>query len=52
MNRRFVVPHVVEIGPIGAIRTVRPAPDRTSQRALVRASLLRRPDRGGAEPRS
>lgn len=52
MNRRFVVPHVVEIGPDGATRTERPAPDRTSQRALVQASLLRRPDRGGAERRA
>ncbi|MDA0162609.1 hypothetical protein OM076_20210 [Solirubrobacter ginsenosidimutans] len=43
MNRRFQFPHVVEIVPNGAFRTGRPVAGRRSQRSLVEASLLRRP---------
>ena len=46
MERRFEIPHVVEVGPDGAFRTQRPAAPDASQRSLVEASLLRRPERG------
>ena len=47
MERRFEIPHVVEIGPDGAFRTERPAAPEPSQRSLVEASLLRRPSAAG-----
>jgi hypothetical protein len=50
MERRFEIPQVVEIGPDGAFRTVRPASPRSSQRSLVEASLLRRPERARLDP--
>ena len=43
MERRFEVPHVVEISPDWAFRTTRPAAPQPSQRALVESSLLRSP---------
>jgi hypothetical protein len=44
MERQFQHPHVVEITPHGAFRTVRPVVhSQRSQRSLVEASLLRRP---------
>ena len=46
MERRFETPHVVEIGPHGISRTVRPSAPKPSQRTRVEASLLRRPARG------
>ena len=52
MERRFEIPHVVEIGPDGAFRTERPSGPDASQRSLVEASLLRRPERGGPNPRT
>jgi len=52
MNHRFQTPRVIEIGPNGALRTEEPAVSKPSQRSLVEASLLRRPDRGGPKPRT
>ena len=52
MSHRFQTPHVVEIGPSGALRTGRPVGGPPSQRSLVEASLLRRPDRERPMPRT
>ena len=46
MERRFETPHVVEIGPHGTSKPVRPSASKPSQRTQVEASLLRRPERG------
>ena len=45
MTHRFAFPHVIELRPEAAFRTVRPAAPMPSQRSLVEASLLRRPAR-------
>jgi hypothetical protein len=52
MSHRFQTPHVVEIGPHGALRTGRPVAGPPSQRSLVEASLLRRPERERPAPRT
>ena len=50
MERRFEIPHVVEISPDGAFRTTRPAAPQPSQRALVESSLLRSRRATGRSP--
>ena len=45
MERRYAIPHVVEIRPDGERRAAPPDVHRPTQRALVQASLLRRPQR-------
>jgi hypothetical protein len=45
MERRYAIPHVVEIRPHAECRTAPPDVHRPTQRALVQASLLRRPPR-------
>ena len=52
MERRFEVPHVVEISPDWAFRTTRPAAPQPSQRALVESSLLRPPESDRPKPRA
>jgi hypothetical protein len=47
MERRFEIPHVVEIGPFRTTRTAAPQP---SQRSLVESSLLRGPEGDRPKP--
>ena len=49
MNHVFQFPRVVEIVQNGALRAARPVAGQPSQRALVEASLLLRPQRDAPE---